>query len=111
MTYPELVKFNLWSVIHKMPKSPGKFAKNLDADFTRNRKLDFENLLRFLIVKESDNTASELLKYIRPRRQHYFQFRFLSAAEKTAARGAASPELNGCSDDRIIIIPAVFFPP
>jgi hypothetical protein len=63
MTYPELVKFNLWNAIKKMAKTPWKFAKNPDADFTRNRKLDFENLMRFLISKESDNTANELLKY------------------------------------------------
>jgi len=63
MSYPKLAKLNLWGAIHKMAKTPWKFAKNPDADFTRNRKLDFENLLRFLIVKESDNTANELLKY------------------------------------------------
>jgi hypothetical protein len=63
MIYPKLVKFNLWSAIKKMAKTPWKFARKPDADFTRNRKLDFENLLRFLIVKESDNTENELLKY------------------------------------------------
>ena len=63
MSYPDLAKLNLLGAIHKMSKTPWKFAKNPDADFTRNRKLDFENLLRFLIVKESDNTANELLKY------------------------------------------------
>ena len=63
MTYPELVKSNLLGEINKMAEAPWRFAKNPDADFTRNRKLDFENLIRFLISKESDNTANELLKF------------------------------------------------
>jgi len=63
MTFPQLAKLNLWGAIRKMAKTPWKFSKNPDADFTRNRKLDFENLLRFLISKESDNTANELLKH------------------------------------------------
>jgi hypothetical protein len=46
-----------------MARTPWKFAKNPDTDFTRNRKLDFEDLLKFLISKESDNTANELLKF------------------------------------------------
>ena len=46
-----------------MSEKPGQFAKNPDADFTRSRKLDFENLLRFLISMQSDTTSLELLKY------------------------------------------------
>ena len=63
MTFPEQVKAFLWGDIHKMSQDPGRFAKNPFADFTRTRKLDFENLLRFLISMHSDNTATELLKY------------------------------------------------
>lgn len=63
MTYPEQVKSFLWSDIYEMSKCPGRYAKNSKADFSRKRKLDFENLMRFLISKESGTTAHELLKY------------------------------------------------
>ena len=63
MTYPEQVKSFLWSDIHKMSECPGRFAKNPDADFSRKRKLDFENLMRFLISMESGTTGHELLNY------------------------------------------------
>jgi hypothetical protein len=63
MTFPEQVKSSLWAAIRKMAECPGRFAKNPDADFSRKRKLGFENLLRFLISMESGTTGHELLKY------------------------------------------------
>jgi hypothetical protein len=63
MKYHEWVKSVLLQEISLMAQNPWLFAVNPDSDFTRKRKLDFENLLRFLISKESDNTANELLKY------------------------------------------------
>ena len=63
MTYPEQVKSILWNEIYKMAQVPWQFALNPNVDFTRDRKLDFGNLLRFLITKQNDTTANELLKY------------------------------------------------
>jgi len=63
MNYPQQVKNFLWSDIHEMSQSPGLFAKNPNADFSRKRKLDFQSLLRFLISRESGSTRHELLKY------------------------------------------------
>lgn len=63
MNYAEQVKSLLWSDICKMSECLGQFVKNPDTDFTRKRKLDFENLMRFLISMESDTTGHELLKY------------------------------------------------
>lgn len=63
MTYPEQVKSLLWSDIQEMSKCPGRYAKNPEVDFSRKRKIDFENLMRFLISMESGTTAHELLKY------------------------------------------------
>ena len=63
MTYPKQVKAYLWGDISEMSQNPGRFAKNPDADFTRKRKLDFENLMRFFISMQSGTTAHELLKY------------------------------------------------
>ena len=63
MTYPEQVKSFLWSDIYEMSKCPEQFAKNPNADFSRKRKLDFENLMRFLVSMESGTTGHELLKF------------------------------------------------
>ena len=63
MTLPERAKAHLWGDISKMSDDPGRFAKNPSADFTRIRKLGFENLMRFLISMQSDTTAHELLKF------------------------------------------------
>lgn len=63
INFAEQVKATLWAVISGMAESPEQFAKNPDADFTRKRKLDFENLMRFLISMESGTTAHELLKF------------------------------------------------
>jgi len=46
-----------------MAECPGRFAKNPDADFSRRRKLGFDDLIRFLISMESGTTRHELLKY------------------------------------------------
>jgi len=46
-----------------MAGNPGQFAKNPDADFTRRRKLFFEDLMHFLISMQSGSTGHELLKY------------------------------------------------
>ena len=63
MNYPERVKADLWADICEMSENPGRFAKNQDTDFSRKRKLDFENLMRFLISMQSGSTGHELLKY------------------------------------------------
>ena len=63
MTFPERVKAHLWGDISLMAENPGRFAKNPSADFTRIRKLGFDNLMRFLISMQSDSTAHELLKF------------------------------------------------
>jgi len=63
MKFSEQVKDFLWSIIHEMSEHPELFAKKPASDFSRKRKLDFENLLRFLISMESNTTRYELLKY------------------------------------------------
>ena len=63
MNYPEQVKSFLWSDIAEMSEYSERFAKNPYADFSRKRKLDFENLMRLLISMGSGTTEHELLKY------------------------------------------------
>jgi len=63
MSYAKQVKEFLWNTISDMAENPWLFARNPNADFTRKRKLDFENLMRFLISMQSGTTGHELLKY------------------------------------------------
>lgn len=63
MSFAEQVKSRLWSIINKMSERPGQFSKNPDTDFSRRRKLDFRDLLRFLISMQSGTIGHELLKY------------------------------------------------
>ena len=63
MNYPEQVKAFLWRIISEMAENPWLFAKEPDTDFTRKRKLCFEDLVRFLISKENGTTRHEILKY------------------------------------------------
>jgi len=63
MAYPGQVKSRLWSDIREMSEDPGRFAKNPETDFSRKRKLDFENLLRFLVSMQSGTIGHELLKH------------------------------------------------
>lgn len=46
-----------------MAVNPGRFAINPEADFSRNRKINFINLLRLSIYMESGNANHELIKY------------------------------------------------
>ena len=64
MTHPEHVKSLLFSDIKAMSESPGRFAKNPETDFSRKRKLDFENLLRFIVSMES-GTTRHLRQHVR----------------------------------------------
>ena len=63
MAYADQVKTKLWADILKMSEDPGQYAVNPNTDFTRKRKIDFENLMRFLITMEGGTTGHELLKY------------------------------------------------
>ena len=63
MTYPEHVKSVLWADIDEMAVDPGRFATNPKTDFSRNRKINFTNLLQFSISMESGSTNHELIKY------------------------------------------------
>ena len=63
MIIPERAKSFLWKDILDMSDDPARFAKNPGADFTRKRKLDFENLMKFLVSMQSSTTSLELLKF------------------------------------------------
>ena len=49
--------------INTMASDVSEFAVNPGKDFTRKRKMDFVNLILFLIVMGNSNTDYELVRY------------------------------------------------
>lgn len=60
--YPNVVKENLMSLIHEMSESPALFVKKPGKDFTRNRKLSFETVIKLLISMGGNSIYKELLE-------------------------------------------------
>lgn len=48
--------------IKKMADCPSLFCENPEADFTRNRKLDFETVMKYIICMETGSLNDDLLK-------------------------------------------------
>ncbi len=63
MGFADRVKEQLFSIINEMSKHPENYCKHPGVDFTRNRKIDFENLLRLLVSMEAGTVRDELLKF------------------------------------------------
>ena len=55
------IKERLRSIIREMASNPGLFVKNPGKDFTRKRKLDFENMLILLLGMGGGSLQMELL--------------------------------------------------
>ncbi len=63
MAHSDTVKSIFNEIINEMSQNPAPYVNNPDKDFTRSRKLDFRNLLSFLVSSESGNINHELLKF------------------------------------------------
>lgn len=63
--YPQTIKNKLKLIIKKMSESVETFVKNPIKDFTRNRKLTFENLINFLLSMNGNSLSKELLEYFK----------------------------------------------
>ncbi len=61
--YSTIVKNNLIPIIQEIARSPEAFVKNLGKDFSRNRKLTFECMIRFSLSMNGNNLSKELLGY------------------------------------------------
>ena len=59
--YSTQVKNNLSSLICQMSQSPDLYVKNPKKDFTRNRKLSFEAVVKYLISMGGNSLYKELL--------------------------------------------------
>ena len=57
------IKSLMASAIDSVSSSVSDFAVNPDKDFTRNRKLPANTLIRFLIAEGSSSTKNELLDF------------------------------------------------
>jgi len=60
--YPNEVKERLTSIISEMSASSALFVKNPNKDFIRNRKLNFETIMRLLISMGGGSIYKELLE-------------------------------------------------
>lgn len=63
MIFAERVKRELFSLIDEMGSVPWLFARNPDSDFTRERKLGFGALIRFILSMEGGSIKKELLEH------------------------------------------------
>lgn len=60
--HPNAVKETLFSLIANMSKYPASYVKNPDKDFTRNRKLPFETVIKLLVSIGGNSIYKELLE-------------------------------------------------
>ena len=63
MSYAEEVKEFLEEKIHDLSCNKNIYCRNPETDFTRNKKLGFEEMIKFIISMEGGTLNTELLKY------------------------------------------------
>jgi len=63
MIYSEFVKNKLTEIINEMQQSPELFVKNPGKDFTRERKLRFDQMVNLILSMGGNSLNLELLKY------------------------------------------------
>lgn len=63
MTFSNEVKQTLFSIIDEMDKYRWLFTKNPHKDFSRIKKWNFREVIKFILAIESDSVRDELLKY------------------------------------------------
>lgn len=63
MKYSTFVKQMLMEFIDELSKTPENYALHPNKDFTRNRKIGFEDLILFLLTMEDDCLREELYHF------------------------------------------------
>jgi len=61
--YATTVKNTLFKLIHEMSEVSYLFVQNPESDFFRNRKLNFEALIKFFLSMEGSSLSKEILEY------------------------------------------------
>lgn len=62
-TFATTVKKELSRLIEELSQISCLFCQNPEADFTRNRKLDFKTLIHFFLTMEGGSISKEILEY------------------------------------------------
>lgn len=62
-TFATIVKKKLSALIRELSEISALFSQNPNSDFTRNRKLNFETLIHFLLTMEGGTLSKEILEY------------------------------------------------
>jgi len=88
MSFAQQTKHRLFEIISEMASHPGDFSNHPETDFSRNRKLDFHNLLQLIVSTEAGSVKDELLK-------------FFSFAKDTASHSAFFQQRARLSDDAL----------
>lgn len=88
MSFAQQTKHRLFEIISEMASHPGDFSNHPETDFSRNRKLDFHNLLQLIVSMEAGSVKDELLK-------------FFSFAKDTASHSAFFQQRAKLSDDAL----------
>ena len=57
--YLRFVKGKLTEIISEMAAEPKRFAKNPNVDFTRNRKLSFETVMKLMLSMGGNSLTNE----------------------------------------------------
>lgn len=61
--YPDLVKHRLLGLIDEMSQALEQFVKNPGKDFSRNRKLNFSEMVRLLLSMGGSSLGNELMEH------------------------------------------------
>lgn len=63
MSFSQKVKSALWNIVNDMDSHRSDFVKNPGKDFSRERKFNFVQFIRFCVCMQSGCLNHELLKY------------------------------------------------
>ena len=63
MNSPDFIKEMLYDDIKSLVENIQLFVKNPLVDFTRNRKLPFEDIMEFIIALQKETVSNELFKF------------------------------------------------
>lgn len=63
MNSPDFIQKMLWDDIKSLMENIQLFVKNPEKDFTRNRKLPFQQIMNLILALEKETISNELFKY------------------------------------------------
>ena len=85
--YSKQLKNKLDGIINEMAERPSLFARNPDKDFTRSRKIDFQNLIRILLSCGGNSLNKELYGYYKQKNMTVTASAFVQQREKLLPEG------------------------